>query len=469
MAAPTRQAAGPSASPSPRDLVMRRVGKRARQYPDLTIEPLDTAPLAGADPRDFALARAMDQAVAQRWLTLVTIIEPWLNQPWEKLEPKMQAALLVGAAQILLMDRIPAHAAIHQSVEWAKQNIRVKAGGLVNAVLRRVAELPLETIDCQTKPPHHAEDAHESQPWRRDQLPLPDGRIRVLNGNIFSQDPTARLAEQTSHMPALLEYWIESFGWEQTVALAQHSLVHPPIILAGLDDNDIEKTACDRHTQPGFAIFHGGGEALLHLLDNHPEARVQDPTTSEPVDATRHRLFSTILDLCAGKGTKTKQLAALHPEARIIATDVHSGRLEELHHQFDKHKQIEVVHPDEIRRFDEQADLLVLDVPCSNTGVLARRPEAKYRFTRETLEQLTQLQRQIIADSIPLLSPQGAMLYITCALGKDENTDMAEWITRWHNLRTMQARQTLPHAVPGDPPTIYRDGGYFALLQRLPA
>ena len=128
---------------------------------------------------------------------------------------------------------------------------------------------------------------------------------------------------------------------------------------------------------------------------------------------------------------------------------------------------MQVVDPGELRdRFDNRADLLLLDVPCSNTGVLARRVEAKYRFDATSLSSLIGLGRQIIADSIPLLADSGWLLYTTCSVQEAENDQQAEWIARWHRMRVVSSGLRLPRGLPGGPPRHYSDGGYFACLTR---
>ena len=128
---------------TPRDLITKRIARQVRLFPDLDI----TAPdVSGLSAQDTALAMAIDHAIARRWLTLTAVVESRLSRPWEELEGKLQAALLVGAAQLLLMDRLPDHAVINEAVQWAKDNVRPKAGGLVNAVLRKVAALRVERL-----------------------------------------------------------------------------------------------------------------------------------------------------------------------------------------------------------------------------------------------------------------------------------------------------------------------------------
>ena len=469
-----------------RDLVTARVAQRARRFPDFDLGPLDTG---GLVRRDAALARAIDHTVGRRWLTLAAVLESQLDRGWASLEPRVQAALLVGAAQLLLLERLPDHAVIHEAVEWAKANVRPKAGGLVNAVLRRVAGLRQGIVDRG-----HALDGGGLSPYAADELPLHDGRAWRLSEPVFDRDPNplGRLARQTSHPEALLSTWVDQFGEQQAARLAAHSLVHPPIIVTGLGPALLEAASAgvgrasrgpsggpspqgpsllpdgEAHDESGFRVFGGDHDALLGLL-RHTSARVQDPATAAPVEATRRLepALRLVIDVCAGKGTKTRQLAEVHPGARVIATDVDPARLATLREVFADHDRVEVVEHGELRpRFDNRADLLVLDVPCSNTGVLARRVEAKYRFDATSLSSVVGLGRQIIADSIPLLADAGRLLYATCSLQAEENERQAEWIARWHRMRVVSSDLRLPRGRPGGPPRHYADGGYFACLTR---
>jgi 16S rRNA (cytosine967-C5)-methyltransferase len=433
---------------SPRDLVVKRLTRRARQFPDLGLAALDTAALAEHDPRDAALAQAIDHAVARRWLTLVAVIESRLDRPWDQLEPAVRALLLAGAAQLLFFERLPDHAVINEMVETTKRT-RPRARGLVNAILRRIADLRREIVD-------------EHDPQRRDEIALEDGRAWRLQERVLDADPLGRLAQQTSHAQELVARWFDLFGERGAIELAYHDLVHAPIIVAGAANaaNELQP-----HTIPGFHVFTGARDELEAVLARHPGARVQDPASAAAVDATAGLEPRLIVDACAGKGTKTRQLAARHPSAQIIATDVDRSRLDVLRRTFAGDDRVRVVEPDGLLDAHGRVDLLVLDVPCSNTGVLARRVEAKYRYGPQWLGKLVQLQRQIIADHVALLDPErGRLLYVTCSIEPDENGRQVEWIAHWHRMTVVSAEPRLPRGAPGEEPASYQDGGYHALL-----
>jgi len=108
-----------------------------------------------------------------------------------------------------------------------------------------------------------------------------------------------------------------------------------------------------------------------------------------------------------------------------------------------------------------RADLLILDVPCSNTGVLARRPEARYRYGRKSLKSLIGLQRRIGREAMPLLRPGGYLIYTTCSLDPEENATQAKWLSETLGLRLVSEKTTLP----GGCGPSYHDGGYHACLR----
>lgn len=443
---------------SSREIVFKHLARQAKQFPDLDHRPLE---VGGLSPRDAALAQAIDHAAIRHWLTLSAVLDAKLSQPWDQLERTVQAALLGGAAQLLYLDKVPEHAAINESVEWIKANGRQRAGGLVNAVLRRVAELRESLIEIEPDSNVLGDDPAI--------LPRSDGSAWRLREAVFDADPLRMLAQQTSNPHSLLEHWMRSFDGATMRHLAVHGLVQPPVLVTGLRKADVEGSNVPLvpHDEPGFYVFGGDHKQLEELLRASPAARVQDPTAAMAVDLSHalHPSPRMIVDLCAGKGTKTRQLQHLHPDAAIIATDRDSARLAVLRESFADDPQVTVVDFQSVYTFREKAELLLLDVPCSNSGVFARRVEAKYRFGRASLESLVGVQRQIMADSIPLLAPHACILYATCSIETAENQRQAEWLQRWHGMERIDESARLPQGMPGEAPRVYSDGGCGVLLR----
>ena len=221
------------------------------RWPDLAIEPPERDVLT---QRDAAFARALETATIARWRTLEALLGAVLRRPIGNLEPRVYGALLGGAAQLFLMDRVPDHAAVSETVAWCKRKIRPGAAGFVNGVLRALVRLRGETLEADDPA---ARAFHE----RRDLLPLSSGKAIAFTQPMFSEDPARRLGEQASIGEALLRSWI-AVGFDIALARASHSLMQPPITLHRADGTT--------------EVFTGSHAELVELLATEPAARVQD-------------------------------------------------------------------------------------------------------------------------------------------------------------------------------------------------
>lgn len=434
---------------------MERIAALASRFPDLGIpeQEIDESP---APP----LARAIEHEVRRRWLTLAAVCERSLDGgSWQRLEPRLKATLLAGAAQLLLFDGEPDHAVVDAAVSWASRRIRRGAGGLANAVLRRVAESRVERIASG--------DARAASFERhRDVLPRRDGSAWRLASETFAAEPVERLSQQTSHGRELLLHWINAHGFKAARDLAAHGLLSAPTILAGPETAFPDDPGLEPHEATGFRVFAADPASLARFLGAHPRLRVQDPASAAPVEATATLRPRRILDLCAGRGTKTRQLASMHPAAEIVAVEPNEARRRDLERVAAGLPQITVIGHDGLPSLAGSIDLAVLDVPCSNTAVLPRRPEARYRFTKRRLESLVHTQREIALAAEPLLSPSAAVLYATCSLEPAENERQAAWIAERFRMAIRTGAVRLPRGLPGESTARYADGGFHALLER---
>lgn len=445
---------------------MRTLARQARLYPELDPHAMELVDArADLSPVDLALAHAIHDAAVRRFLSLRFLLQACLTQPFDELEARVRGVLLAGAAQLALLDRVPAHAAINHAVEWAKVVVRPGAGALVNAVLRKVAQLAPEGVPRAAEPPLGAvADGRADLP--RDRLPLGDGLWRALAAPLLPEDAAERLAVSTSLPRWLVDRWSARLGAPAARALALHALAEPPVVLNTAHAGAPVRGASP-HAEPGRAVFEGARHELVALLRARADVWVQDAASAGAVESIADLRPALVIDLCAGRGTKTRQLAAAFPGARVCATDADERRLDALRSAFAGHERVSVAGVRAtIRANIGKADLVLLDVPCSNTGVLARRPEARYRADGAHLRSLVDLQRQIVADSIPLLAEGGRILYATCSIEPEENHGMAEWAAKWHGFVPRRERLELPRGLPGGPAAHYRDGGYSVLLER---
>lgn len=475
--APPRSAARAA---NARDRVHRLLAKQIKKFPDLEIAELDTQ---GLDARDAALAHAIYDTVLRRWLTIVHLLEFSLEVPWEELNPKVGAPLMAAVAQIVFFDKVPVHAAVDEAVNAAKE-AGPRSGGLANAVLRGLlrelgatqGEIDLPETHGQPKDPslHDKVVIDKRSRWivGRNEIPSDDGGALGFKRDILPPDPMQALSIGTSHAIDILRQWSKTFPTPEVRRLAQHGLCRPPITL---NTAFAEAPLPEEHTKPhnvvGHHVWTGPYETLVELLAARRDIWVQDPASTHAVSSVSDLQPALVIDACAGMGTKTRQLAATFPDAKIVTTDIDLPRLGALRDAFKDHPRVEVVDYAGLRGFAGQADLVLLDVPCSNTGVLARRTEARYRFDRARTEKLMSMQKQIIADAIPLLKPagagqpRGAILYSTCSLDPAENAEQARWAAKWHMFKVQREHQCIPQGGPGQPPETYTDGSYSALLR----
>ncbi|MCA9310963.1 MAG: hypothetical protein KDA21_07145, partial [Phycisphaerales bacterium] len=441
-----------------RSAVMNLLTAQAGRYPDLGLEEIDSSQL---EPLDAAFARAIYGTVMRRWITLEQLIGQGLTARFEDMKPPIQAALLAAGAQMLFMDRVPTHAAVNEAVDWTRMATGRAASGLVNAALRRLSELVGEDKDREIR---------DSWADGRDEVPLSDGRAIVLKRPAFPTDALNRLAVATSCPSALLRTWVKDHDMAETRRLALHGIVQPPVILNTAHATAALPDFCTAHAVPGHHHYRGPHADLTALLQSRSDLWVQDPGSSLAVGSVTDLSPDVVIDACAGLGTKTRQLKAAFPDAAIIATDIDVLRWKTLSKVFEGDPQVTVISFKDLSEHVGKADLLLLDVPCSNTGVLARRPEARYRYTAERRDGLAAMQRQIIADAIPLLRDEagrrGRILYSTCSLDSAENEQQARWAAQWHDFDLSRERRRRPEGGPGEPPERYSDGAYAMLLER---
>ncbi|MFI5380799.1 MAG: transcription antitermination factor NusB [Tepidisphaerales bacterium] len=394
-----------------------------------------------ADPRDLALAEQITIGVVKNLLHLQFLIEHFSGRRLGSIDPVVQKILAIGLYQLRFLDRIPPHAAVDEAVEQAKRFGQRRAAGFVNAILRKAAARNWPaTPDAASDPAGHAEIA----------LSCP----RTL---------FARLAE--------------TFGADEALRQCRHNNTEPPLIVRlnpgrSLDEIDLGGVVARPHEQPGMVVLDSPPVRLLAELADRGIGQVQDPTAAAVAPLLELSPGQTVLDRCCGVGTKTMQLAdAVGPAGVVVAmdpSDARCGILAQLvekraltHVRICKVGKVADLPPD----LPAQFDAVLVDVPCSNSGVLARRPEARYKQTARHMESLARLQDEIIEDSAGRLKPGGRLVYSTCSIWPDENTERIAAFLSGHPDYRMLREETIVPSTDGDPAR-YHDGGYRAVLVR---
>jgi len=443
-----------------------RLTRAARHFPHLFPDP---------DPYASPLEMLLVRTAMQRWLSFAALTGAHLLKRFATLQPPLQAVLLAACAERFSEPPTPDYAIVDAAVDIARLRVNRRAAGMVNAVLRRTLESVGEVLD---------------QPWLPavDRMPWTPGRTVALASPLLPPCTDAAAGEPGDADPAALAIhleaaaslprrlarrWHDHFGPERTIRLAAGLHQPPPTLIAfGRGDAPAAEDPVQPHDQPGFAVWRGPASELGAYLAAHPGRRVQDPTSADAVDALPADVTPTrIVDLCAGSGTKTRQLADRFPNATVFAGELDQARLQRLREAAGSfgESRVEVYQP-VTGAEDEPArppalppiDLAVVDAPCSNTGVLTRRLEARYRFRPKLLGQLVSLQQALIDQAATRLAPTGWLLYAVCSIEPEEGPAQAVAAAERHGLKIVAQALTLPEGSG----TSYRDGGYHALMRR---
>lgn len=381
-----------------------------------------------ADPRDLDLAHALTQSVTKHLDHLKHLTQHYSGRTPQQIDPAVQIILALGLAQLRFFDRLPPYAVVDEAVNQAKRLGFGKAGGFVNAVLRRALREP--------NPP----------------LPQPNDAQEYARAVL-------------SHPPVFFNRLVKLLGPEAALMLAARHNKEAPLIVRGTPE-PVEGVTVTPHELPGYSVITGATEAVLAEWAKNGVAQAQDPTSAAVVERMDLSTATRVLDRCCGVGTKTLQIATLAPQAQIVAIDPARFRIETLHRSLAARdaKNVTPVVGKDVPDAEALFDRILIDVPCSNSGVLIRRPEARYRQDDGSLRSLEKLQRTIVAGTLPNLAPDGLLVYSTCSIWPDENEDQVRWLTeKFPQLTVVDMGTTLPSL--SDDAAKHHDGGFFAVFR----
>jgi 16S rRNA (cytosine967-C5)-methyltransferase len=348
-------------------------------------------------PNDRNLATTLVLGVLRWQIQLDDRLQSLLAHPNAKLDAEVRIALRLGAFQLLHLDRIPARAAIDESVELTKQFGHRFASGMVNAVLRKLASSRSSASD-------------------------------------------RGLALTYAHPSWLVERWIESFGAERAGAICMYGQ-HQPSIAIRMDDSATEPELFEAGISlaPGQLLTLArkiiGGDVTTTEAFQQGRIRLQDEGSQLVAEIAAGALAASphkILDCCAAPGGKTLILAERNPQAHIVACESSPQRLEQLRER--------LAHmPDRIecRLADATAltessvyDLALADVPCSGTGTLGRNPEIRHRLHIEDFARQAERQQAILTSALQAVRDGGRVIYSTCSLEPEENEQVIAAVLR---------------------------------------
>ncbi|TFE78490.1 RsmB/NOP family class I SAM-dependent RNA methyltransferase [Micrococcus aloeverae] len=399
---------------------------------------------ARLDRRDAGFATELAYGTLRGLGLYDAILTRCVDRPLEQIDPPVLDALRLGAHQLLGM-RVPAHAALDATVSLVRAEIGAGASGFVNAVLRRVAERPLEEWLADVAPA----DGGDAALAVRTSHPV--WIVRALRQALAAHRGTRHIADRDAELAALLE--------------ADNA---PPVVnlvaLPVAGGAEALAAALDDGAEPGplapDSALHSGGDAGRLPGVREGVLRVQDAGSQltaralaqAPVPAAEGRA-ERWLDLCAGPGGKAALLAALAAErgATLVANEVAP-------HRADLVRQALAAVPAgawTVRAGDGRTiadapeaapafDRVLVDAPCTGLGALRRRPESRWRRTPADLAELTGLQAELLDAAVSVLAPGGVLAYVTCSPHVAETVVQVQDLVRRHpELELLDARTAL--------------------------
>jgi 16S rRNA (cytosine967-C5)-methyltransferase len=429
---------------------------------------------------DRHLTTALVLGVLRWQILLDKRVRTFLDRPEARLDPEVLIPLRLAAFQLLLLDRIPARAAIDESVELTKQAGHRFASRMVNAVLRKLAAST-----------HHAASANAS--WAnqearpdlqaasmRQELPSDSlgGQIGFVSGHDFSRavgasGSTGALAPEVSRLRAvaahpewMVERWTAFFGIDTAFAICRHDQ-EPPALTMRISDPKVssELARAGITLNPGSLLTAArtvlSGDIAAAAAFREGRARIQDEGSQLVAEIAASAASNAsepvgILDTCAAPGGKTLILAERNPAARIVACEASPQRLESLRERLAPFAdRVDCRQADATAmRFDSEFDVVLADVPCSGTGTLSRNPEIRHRLRPEDLPRQAERQRAILLSAFRAVRPGGRVVYSTCSLEPEENEQViAAALALGHEARIVPLGHTLD---------VLSDGGILA-------
>jgi 16S rRNA (cytosine967-C5)-methyltransferase len=353
-----------------------------------------TAALAALDDRDRGLTRAIVAVVLRRLGTLRYLLGSFLEEGPPAQAPRVETALLIGAAQILFLE-VPDHAAVDLAVRLAREDrMALHFAGLINAVLRRIAREGKERIAALDAP--------------------------VLDTPLW-----------------LMARWKKTYGEATAHAIAAANGREPALDLTVKSDVEGWAAKLEGRVLPTGSvrtIVHGAVTALPGFDEG--AWWVQDAAAAIPARLLGNVAGLRVADLCAAPGGKTAQLIAAG--AKVTAVDRAPGRLKRLQENLTRLSlEAELVCADAAAWTPEQHfDAVLLDAPCTSTGTIRRHPDVPWLKRSADITSLAAAQRRLLDHAITLVKPGGKLVYCTCSLEPEEGADVvADMLAREQSVR----------------------------------
>ncbi len=385
----------------------------------------------GLDSRERAQSQRLAYGAVQRRGTSDAAIERLAGRSTRLLDPPVLAALRLGLYELLFADGTPDHAAVDQAVELAKAAGAAHAAGLVNAVLRRAAreraQLTAALLEDDSTP-EAAAVAHSAPLWLA-QMWWEELGPEAARSLLAACNRPAEVAMRISAAPRVAGECPRSLMCAAHFAPASLPATRGTA-LTRLRDAGVDADAAVGEwplAAPEMLVVSGRTGATVPELVAAGELTPQSRGSAAVVEALDPRRGEHVLDLCAGPGIKTGQIAArMGDRGEVISVELDPARAEEIAAQARRLglRSVTVIEADAVAlELPPGFDRILLDAPCSDLGALASRPDARWRKSPKTIERLAAIQRRALLGAARMLRPGGVLVYATCTISRRENED----------------------------------------------
>lgn len=399
--------------------------------------------LASEEPRlqpaDRALCHELVLGVLRWQRYLDKIVEHFSKRRSESLDPAVRIALRLGLYQVRFLTRIPASAAVNESVSLVRVARLSSATAFVNALLRRAIR------EAEYDPAAEV------------------------------SDPLERLAVQTSHPRWLIDRWVKSFGIAEAGAFAKANNIVPPTAFRIVSTKAHESEVLSKLSEAGATLESSnvaqdawrvsGATALLRELSAAGEIYLQDEASQLVAQIVDAKPGERLLDLCAAPGGKTAQIAD-RSGAFLVAADLSAARMDTIKATMRLHE-LESISPvlldatEQLPFAPRSFDKVLVDAPCSGTGTLRRNPEIRWRLSPADFATLAEQQKQILRRAVEMVKPGGHLIYSTCSVEYDENEEVIQDVlANDDRFRPLNTIRTWPHREGSD-------GFFIAIFESL--
>jgi len=366
--------------------------------------------------------RVIINEVIRRRGILDFIIEKCSRKKINQIQTKLRNVLRIGCYELIFDDFIPDFASIHSAVDLGKELINKKSGSMVNAVMRNI----------QRKQKKNSE-------WIN----------LIINNNI-----------EIAYPKWLIKKWQKQFGKIRTEKLCSSFLNKSSMFIrvneSQMDINHainvLRQSSIYIKTNKFLTNFLEVVKGQDNIIDNElfktGIISIQDPASGAVIDLVNPQNGETILDVCAAPGTKSLFMShKVGPDGKIYASDINKNRVKKGKDDISRHKHNNITWSvlDATKDRFPLCKKILIDAPCTGTGVIGRRPDIKWRVKNKDIKSMARLQKLILNHMSKFLMPGGQLVYSTCSLEPEENVDVVnDFLIKHQDFTILPSNALLP-------------------------